>query len=115
MSTTPRARTSAPKEASAPKVGRYYELKEEVAPIPDYVLTEKIRIKEPTREQMQAFWKAPAGEESDRVLLGDAADAVFALYAKLPQRQYNAMTRDIWNHFFPGTGGDEGKSEESSN
>jgi hypothetical protein len=101
--------------ANAPKIGRFYDLKEEVPPIEDYILTEKIRIKEPTRKQMQAFWAAPAGEEADRALLGDAADAVFALYAELPNKQYIAMTRDVWRHFFPGTGDDEGKSEESSN
>lgn len=103
----------ATRRTTAEQVGRFYELREEV-PIPeDYVLTEKIRIKNPSRKQMIEFWDS-VGQDRDRALLGDQADAVFALYENEPNQLFQRMINDLLNHFF-GTGADdEGKSDEPS-
>ncbi|MEU2013110.1 hypothetical protein [Nocardia sp. NPDC019302] len=96
-------------------IGRFYELQKEVSVPEDYVLTSKIRIKQPTRRQMHAFRSAQSSDEADRAFLGDQADAVFELYADRPDQEWQAFISDVWEHFYgPGVGDVEGKSEQSS-
>jgi hypothetical protein len=95
------------------QIGRLYELREEV-PVPeDYILTDKIRIKNPTRKQMLGFWETP-GAEADRHLFGAQADAVFALFANEPNQLYQAMISDLLKHFFGKGAEDSGKSSAPS-
>lgn len=96
-------------------IGRFYELQQEVSVPGPYVLTSKITIYPPTREQVVALGSNPEGEAADRVILGEHADAVFELYAKRPVQEWEAFTTDLYKHFF-GKGSDdvEGKSEPSS-
>jgi len=107
--TTTRTRTTQP----TVKIGRYYELKEEV-PVPgDYVLTEKIKIKPPTKKQMTEFRNATANDVAERAILGDSADAVEKLYENQPDREYQAFFADLWKHFF-GPGAEDPKSGDAS-
>ena len=101
------------RKSTTEQIGRLYELRAEVQIPEDYVLTEKIRIKNPTREQMMRFWETP-GAEADRYLLGDQADAVFALFEKEPNQLYQAMISDLLKHFFGNGAEDPGKSSASS-
>lgn len=97
-----------------PPVGRFYELQQEVKIPEDYVLTAKIRIKSPTREQMRAFRAAKTDDDLDRAFLGDQYDAVTELYKDRPDPEWEAFTADAYKHFF-GMGADTaGKSETSS-
>lgn len=107
--TTRKAAASTAK-AAAVKIGRFYELQAEVEVPEDYILTEKIRINYPTREQMVAFRAAKTEIDADTAFLGDAAEAVFALYAHRPDKEYAAFTLDVWKHFFGPNAGDQGKS-----
>lgn len=95
-------------------VGRFYELQQEVSIPEDYVLTAKIKIKAPTREQMIAFRNSDGGEASDRAFLGDQADAVFELYAKRPEQEWQAFAEDLYKHFIGAGADDQGKSGPSS-
>lgn len=101
--------------ARKPPIGRFYELQQEVSVPEDYVLTSKISIKAPTREQMIALRQAKDGEEADRAFLGDQADAVLELFAKKPEQLWDAFVSDLYKHFIGRGAADvEGKSEESS-
>lgn len=101
--------------ARKPPIGRFYELQKEVSVPEPYVLTSKITITAPTREQMVALRSMPDGEAADRAVLGDQADAVFELYSKRPIQEWEAFVTDLYAHFFGKGGNDvEGKSEPSS-
>lgn len=103
--------TTAPRK---PPVGRFFELQREVKIPDDYVLTSKIRIKPPTREQMRAFRAAQTDDELDRAFLGDQYEATAELYKDRPEQEWSAFTTDAYKHFF-GIGADSaGKSETSS-
>lgn len=105
--------TAARQPKDTVKIGRYYELKEEVAVPDDYVLTEKIRIKYPTKKQMTEFRNTTANDVAERAILGDSAAAVEKLYADQPDREYQAFFADLWKHFF-GPGAEDPKSGDAS-
>jgi hypothetical protein len=105
-----------PTQPRKPPIGRFYELQQEVSVPEPYVLTSKISIPAPTRDQMVALRNCSVeSDEADRAVLGEHADAVFELYANRPVQEWEAFTSDLYKHFF-GKGVDdvEGKSEPSS-
>lgn len=100
--------------ARKPLVGRFYELQREVKIPDDYVLTSKIHIKPPTREQMVAFHAAKTEEEQDRAFLGDRYEEIVELYNTRPAQEWTAFATDAYRHFFGVGADDAGKSETSS-
>lgn len=95
-------------------VGRFFELQQEVSVPEPYVLTSRISISAPTRDQV-AQLRNLEGDAADRAILGEHADAIFELYAERPVQEWEAFTRDLYEHFFgAGVGDVEGKSGPSS-
>lgn len=96
-------------------VGRFYELQQEVS-VPDpYVLTSKIKIPAPTKEQMKDLRAAENEEAAERAILGDSTDDVLELYKGRPNQEWEAFIKDLNKHFFgPGVNDVEGKSSPSS-
>lgn len=110
-------KTPVPKAAAKEPVGRFYELQQETKDkIPEpYVLTEQITVYPLTRRRNIDLFAAETDEQAGRALLGDAYDAIVALYDDLPVEDWNAFMTEVKTHLF-GQAVDEapGKSEESS-
>lgn len=96
-------------------IGRFYELQQEVE-VPDpYVLTSKIKIPAPTKDQMVALRAALTEEDAERAFLGDLMEEVHELYKGRPNQEWEAFIKDLRKHFFgPGVDDVEGKSSTSS-
>ncbi|MBF6332374.1 hypothetical protein [Nocardia transvalensis] len=82
--------------------GRFFEIQAEVAARRrgPYVLTPDIVIQPITRGQAKAMREARDENEQLRILLGEHADAVEALFDDRPLDEWVAFQRDLQQHFY---------------
>ncbi len=88
--------------------GRFYELRNELAPKRrvSYRLTEDIEIPPVTRGQVLALRGATSDDEQMAIVLGEHYDAVEHLFADRPHDEWFAFQRDLYAHMFGQGAGD---------